>query len=65
MTVPSTGDVIIRCCTPEGSYLLVDAGTGAILNAVVPTIEEAIALARDKGAVVIWLQHIDRRGRLL
>ena len=65
MSIPSAGDVIIRCCTPEGSYLVVDAGTGAMLSAVMPTIEAAVAFAKDFGALVIWLQHIDQRGRPL
>ena len=65
MTIPSSGDVIIRCCTPDGSYLVVDASTDAILSAVVPTIEQAVALAKERGAVTIWLQHIDQRGRPL
>ena len=63
-TVPRSGDVLVRGDGHAG-FELVKAVTYEPIQTNLPTVEAAIDVARAQGAMTIWQQSFDNRGRAL
>ena len=59
---PQLGDVLLRA-NSVGGFQIVDAVSGKVVIASLPTLEAAVEAARGRGA--IWQQSVDNRGRPL
>jgi hypothetical protein len=64
MTVPLSGDVLIRSVTPN-RFELVDLVTHELVDGPFDDYRTALAAARLRNARGIWQQNVDERGRLL
>ena len=64
VTVPRFGDVLLRGDGHAG-FELVKAVTHEPIRTNLPTVEDAIEVARAQGAAVVWQQSFDNRGRAL
>ena len=67
MSIPQSGDIVIRGTTDEG-YEVVEAITDKRIGGHFQTLAVALAFARERmdgGAGTIWQQSVDHRGRLL
>jgi hypothetical protein len=63
MSLPKLGDVILRGSAETG-FMVVDAVTRKSLAGPAP-LEQAIQLAKDSGAIAIWQENTDERGRAM
>ena len=64
MASPTPGDIIVRGSLEVG-YTLVDLTTGERISEVFSDLGVAVETALESGAVAIWSQNLDNRGRPL